>query len=154
METQVVELLGRNRLIDELLRAGLEVAMPARDRGIDLIAYLDLDPEVGAFVAAPIQMKASSRQGFSISGKYAKFYDLILAFVWNLRSEQKTCTFALRYQEALDIGESMGWTKTQSWKQDAHYTTSRPSSRLRDLLEPHRMSAEAWRELVAGTGAA
>lgn len=46
VDSQVVELLGRNRLIDELLRAGLEVAVPERDRGIDLIAYLDLDPGV------------------------------------------------------------------------------------------------------------
>ena len=39
MDTQMIEIMGRNRLIDELLRAGLEVALPLRDRGIDLIAY-------------------------------------------------------------------------------------------------------------------
>ncbi len=33
MDTQVTEILGRNWLINELLRAGLEVATPLRDRG-------------------------------------------------------------------------------------------------------------------------
>ncbi|MBN1885820.1 MAG: hypothetical protein JW876_09910 [Candidatus Krumholzibacteriota bacterium] len=62
MDTQVIELLGRNRIIDELLRAGLEVALPERDRGIDPVAYADLESKVDAFVARPIQMKAASRQ--------------------------------------------------------------------------------------------
>lgn len=43
VDTQLVELAGRNWLASELLRAGLEVARPERDRGIDLIAYVDLD---------------------------------------------------------------------------------------------------------------
>lgn len=36
VDTQLVELAGRNWLASELLRAGLEVARPERDRGIDL----------------------------------------------------------------------------------------------------------------------
>jgi hypothetical protein len=55
-----VELAGRNWLASELLRAGLEVARPERDRGIDLIAYLDLDERVSSFLACPIQMKAAT----------------------------------------------------------------------------------------------
>ncbi len=35
MDTQVVELLGRNKLVSDLLRVGLEVALPMRDRGND-----------------------------------------------------------------------------------------------------------------------
>ena len=42
MDSQVVEVLGRNRLVSDLLQAGLEVALPVRDRGVDLIAYADL----------------------------------------------------------------------------------------------------------------
>ena len=55
-DKQIVELLGRNRLVDELLRADLEVAIPARDRGIDLIVYADKGRGVKNFVAKPIQM--------------------------------------------------------------------------------------------------
>lgn len=148
MDTQVVELLGRNRLIDELLRAGLEVAVPERDRGVDLIAYFDLDAEVGAFVAKPIQMKASSGLGFGIHKKYLKFPDLILAHVWNVRSESEVCTYAMRFRDAVAIGDEMGWTRTASWLDKGGYSTRSPSRPLLSLLEPHRMSPEAWRSLI------
>ena len=120
MDTQVVELLGRGRLIEELLRAGLEVAIPQRDRGIDLIAYLDLDEKIGSFVARP-------------------------------RSPASTCTFALDHAEAVAIGDALGWTDTSSWRDKGHYTTQRPSRQLREQLEPHRMTPEAWRSRIAGS---
>ena len=47
MDSQAVELLGRNRLVSDLLQAGLEVALPVRDRGIDLIAYANLNTGAG-----------------------------------------------------------------------------------------------------------
>ncbi len=115
MDTQVLELIGKNRLISELLRAGLEVTVPARDRGVDLIAYFDLESDVETFMARPIQMKAASQAHFSISKKYAKVNDLILAFVWYLDDPTRAATYALTYPEAIPIGDSMGWTKTASW---------------------------------------
>jgi hypothetical protein len=72
LDTQVVELLGRHRLMGELLRDGLEVAVPARDRGIDLIAYADLSRQVARFAARPVQMKAFTTRGFSVEQKYAR----------------------------------------------------------------------------------
>jgi hypothetical protein len=42
MNSQIVDLIGRNWLVNELLQANLEVALPLRDRGIDLIAFADL----------------------------------------------------------------------------------------------------------------
>ena len=77
-DTQVVELIGRNRLVSELLRAGIEVAVPVRDRGIDVIAYSDLYTDVKRFAARPIQMKAASHSSFSISKKYERVANLII----------------------------------------------------------------------------
>lgn len=144
MDSQVVELLGRNRLVDELLRSGLEVALPERDRGIDLIAYADLDSRVSSFVARPIQMKAASKAHFSIFRKYEKFPDLLLAFVWHLASPDAVKTFALFYDEAIQVGEAMRWTQTSSWIDKGGYSTQRPSQKLLRLLEPYRMTPEAW----------
>lgn len=144
MDSQITELLGRNRLLDELLRAGLEVALPERDRGIDLIAYADLGSKVSAFVARPIQMKAATKANFSISRKYEKFPDLILAFVWHLDSAEDARTYALFYDEALAIGERLGWTATPSWIEQGGYSTQRPSPELIALLEGHRMTPQAW----------
>src|SRR5262245_36602159 len=108
VDTQVIELLGRNRLVDELLRAGLEVAFPIRDRGIDLIAYTDFGSDLEKYVARPIQMKAASQRNFSIDRKYEKFPDLIIAYVWSLSDPALACTYALSYSEAVSIGEEMG----------------------------------------------
>src|SRR5688500_2541417 len=112
MDSQVVELLGRNRLVDELLRAGLEVALPIRDRGVDLIAYADLGPQLSAFAACPIQMKACSGRAFSLDAKYAKFPNLLVAHIWHIDSPEDEVTFAMNYQEALAVADIMGWTKT------------------------------------------
>ncbi len=49
MDTQVVELLGRNKLVSDLLRAGLEVALPMRDRGNN--THHDLNQEVAQRVS-------------------------------------------------------------------------------------------------------
>ena len=149
MDTQTTELLGRNRLMSELLRAGLEVALPARDRGVDLIAYADLSSKVRSFVAIPIQMKAASKRSFSVDKKYAKISNLMLAHVWHLDTPDKAVTYALRYPEAVAIAEEMGWTKTASWERGG-YSTSNPSKNLCALLEAHRMSPTSWWNCVVG----
>lgn len=153
VDTQLVELAGRNWLASELLRAGLEVARPERDRGIDLIAYLDLDEAVGSFLACPIQMKAATGAVFSLNPKYAKFPILILAYVWNLGDSTQTKCFALTYREALAVADEMGYTKTDSWqtggrKEIPGYSTTAPSTRLREMLAPFEMNPAKWRNKI------
>jgi hypothetical protein len=149
VDSQVIELLGRHRLSDELLRAGLEVAFPARDRGVDLIAYADLGRQVTKFVAKPIQMKAASSRAFSLNQKYVKISDLIVAYVWNLADPKSAATFALTYPEALAVADAMGWTKTPSWRSGS-YTTSHPSARLVAKLQPFTMTPEKWWAKIVG----
>jgi hypothetical protein len=149
VDTQLVELAGRNWLASELLRASVEVAKPERDRGIDLIAYVDLDKRVGNFVACPIQMKAASGAVFSLDPKYAKFPRLLLAYIWNLGNPAEIRCFALTYTEALRVAEKMGWTKTASWLKGGNtgrrgYSTTAPSKRLRSLLVAYEMDSEKW----------
>lgn len=153
VDTQLVELAGRNWLASELLRADLEVARPERDRGIDLIAYLDLDETTSTFHACPIQMKAATQAVFSLYAKYAKFPRLILAYVWNLRDSTQTTCFALTYREALAVADEMGYTNTDSWKTGGRnkipgYSTTAPSARLRELLTPFEMNPDKWRNKI------
>jgi hypothetical protein len=151
MDTQTIELVGRHRLVSELLKAGLEVALPSRDRGVDLIAYLDLEPELGRFVARPIQLKAASRRSFGIWRKYLKINELIIAYVWHLDGEGQPDTYALTCSEAAAIAEALGWTATSSWNNAGVYTTNAPSSELCKLLEPHRMTPEKWMAKIKGS---
>ncbi|HKK13407.1 MAG TPA: hypothetical protein VKA14_01965 [Gammaproteobacteria bacterium] len=151
MDNQIVELLGRNRLVNGFLAAGIDLARPQRDRGVDLIAYADLATESPRFRARPIQMKASSGEQFSVDSKYQKISDLILAFVWHA-GESEGPIFALPYPEALRIGDAMGWTETRSWLEGGKYTTSRPPGRLKEMLAPYRTTPARWRELLFREG--
>ncbi|SPE27907.1 hypothetical protein SBA7_1160003 [Candidatus Sulfotelmatobacter sp. SbA7] len=150
-DTQIIELIGRNRLGSELLRDGLEIAVPARDRGIDLIAYADLSARVRKFRARPIQMKAASERSFSIDRKYEKVANLIIAYVWNIHDPGTAVTYALTYQEALIVAKKC-WARARStsWKR-GRYSTSNPSRKLRGLLGPYRMKEGDWWEKVTGT---
>jgi hypothetical protein len=94
-------------------------------------------------------MKAATTSAFSVDQKYARIAGLILAYVWHVDEPREAVTFALPYAEAVQVAEAMGWTKTASWQQ-GRYTTTSPSTRLRDLLEPFRMSPGRWWDLVVG----
>jgi hypothetical protein len=149
-DPQIVELLGRQRLIAELLCDGLEVAIPTRDRGVDLIAYADLSKQVARFASRPIQMKAASERIFSVDQKYARISDLIVAYVWHLAGGHAAVTFALPYADVVKIAEEMRWTMTESWSK-GRYVTMSPSDRLVTLLEPYRMSKGRWWGLVVSS---
>jgi hypothetical protein len=148
IDTQVVELIGRNRLGSELLRAGLEVAVPARDRGIDLIAYADLSADVKEFVARPIQMKAAAKSSFSINRKYERLASLIIAYVWHLEDPSKAVTYALTWKEALGVATEMGYTRTDSWMKKDSYGTTKPGVQLCKLLQPFEMTPAKWRAKI------
>jgi hypothetical protein len=131
---------------------GLEVARPERDRGVDLIAYLDLD-EAGRFVACPIQMKAATIASFSVFSKYERIAQLLLVHVWYANDPDQACAYALRYDEAESVADQMGWTGTDSWHRGG-YTTTRPSRRLQAILAPYRMGPGEWRRKVQEAGTA
>jgi hypothetical protein len=151
-DAQVVELIGRNLLGSELLRDGLEVAVPARDRGIDLIAYADLLSNVETFVARPIQMKAASRRSFSIDGKYERLADLIIAYIWHVHDPGTTVTYALTYSEAFDVAkECFDLDNSVAWENKKYHVNNNPGQKLCGLLEPYQMSEGKWWEKVTGT---
>ncbi|MDQ2727934.1 MAG: hypothetical protein M3Y91_08760 [Actinomycetota bacterium] len=150
MDSQSTEIIGRNLLVSQLVRDGLEVARPERDRGVDLVAYLDLDEAGGGFVAVPIQMKAATKATFGIARKYEKFRGMLFAHLWRVHEPEHACTYALTYIEALQVAEQMGWTDTESWTLKDRYETTHPSRRLLDLLEPYLMRPGDWKGRVTG----
>ena len=154
-DSQLVELAGRNWLMSQLLQAGLEVAKPERDRGVDLVVYLDLDKGVGDFIACPIQIKAASERSFGLDPKYKRFPRLLLVQIWHVTESHKTQAFAMTYAEAFRIARKMGWTKTDSWKTGAKsgrrgYSVHSISEdgKLCRLLEPYKMRPKRWKPKV------
>ena len=161
-DAQVIELLGRNLLVTELLRAGLEVALPIRDRGIDLIAYADTGEGIQKFGACPIQMKAASEASFSVSAKYEAFPGLLIAFVWYVAEPARAVTYALTYEETVAVAKGMGYTESPSYQglvkssngKPGSYSSTRIGKRLRHLLEPYQMTPAKWRAKIATVAAA
>ena len=149
MNTQLTEVFGRNRLINDLLRSGVEVATPVRDRGVDLIAYVDLDEQMGRFAAVPIQIKAATQRSFTIDRKYARFPDLLMGFVWGVAQPETATIYALTYLESVGVGEKMGWLATDSWLAGGRYTTTAPSEKLVGLLSGYEVHAGTWKSRIS-----
>ena len=146
-DTQVIEILGKNFLINQLLRAGVEVAVPVRDNGIDLVVYLSKEQFLGGYPARPIQIKAASARSFSIDKKYEKYPSLILTFIWHLDDPRNVVVYGLDYQDAMDVATRMGYTKTESWHK-GHYVNTKPSEKLLKLLRPYKMTADRWKSTL------
>lgn len=149
-DTQSVEVRGRCWLTAELVRAGLEVAEPVRDRGVDLVAYVDLATDAKQFVGRPIQIKAAMKKVFSVHRKYQRISDLLIVYIWHLDKPAETEAYALTYPEAVALARKLGFTKTNTWMKDGEYVRNKPSRELQRLLKPYRMTSEAWWHLVTG----
>lgn len=148
MDTQQLEVMGRHRLIESLIRSGLEVAMPLRDRGVDLLAYTSPGSREG-FAAIPIQMKSFSVEGWSLHRKYASIDHLVLVYVWHMSEPEKSSILALTYQEALGVATGMGYAATESWKKErGGYSVTRVGERLREMLLPFDVTKRGWHEVL------
>lgn len=146
MDTQAIEIIGRNILVNQLIRAGLEVAFPIRDRGIDLIIYSDRPEAEHDFSAIAIQLKVSSGKSFSINKIFEKTAQLIIVYVWDIESENPRA-FALTYCQVLKIASDCGYIKTQSWAEHGRYAVNNPGTRLQEMLSPYEMTSKRWRAL-------
>ena len=96
MDSQQIELVGTALLTSLLLADGIEVADPKRDRGVDLIAYID----AGFFRAVPIQVKANTQARFVVDRKYERFPGLRLVQVWYATDPTNAEIYCLTYAQA------------------------------------------------------
>lgn len=145
IDTQLIELAGRHALISQLLAGGVEVATPARDHGIDLIAYLD---DAERFLACPLQLKANTDARFVVDRKYERFIGLLFVYAWNVLGEQPEL-YALSYAEAFTLLEAKGHTGTRSWEKGNY--SLRVNDEWRELLKPYRMQPNRWRKKIEET---
>lgn len=148
LDKQQVEIAGRSILVSHLVAGGIEVARPERDRGVDLIAYLDLASANDRFVARPIQMKAASKRYFVAEARFDRVVGLLIAYVWGVSDPSDAEVFCLSAQEVVEVAETMGYTKTASWTGGGSYTTTAPSKKLVGMLQPFRMESADWRPRI------
>ena len=129
LDGQQVEIVGRHVLIAHLLSAGIEVAEPMRDRGIDLIAFTE-GKNGGKFNACPIQLKASTNQSFGWDEKYKDYPDLRIIFVWQATSPKDSEFYCLTYAQVERIVRDMNYKPSGK-----HWVSTKPSKEVRDLLK-------------------
>jgi hypothetical protein len=148
MDKQQIGIIGKHILIANLLAAGLEVAEPIRDHGIDLIVYHEgkEDSEKPVkFAARPIQLKTSSSKTFELYRKYGRFDELRIVYVWNAESiwdennSSKPTIFCLKYKEAEEILKAGGHTEKDAWKIGNHWFTNSPSDAMQERLDKYRI---------------
>lgn len=144
LDSQQVELIGRGVLVSSLARGGIEVAQPVRDRGVDLIAYVDDDPR--GFFACPLQIKASSGMDWSLWEKYANKPSLLLVYVWNA-VDGPVRYVAMTYPEAFAVAEAHGWVATASWT-DHHHWRTKVAPGLEVELARFEIKDHQWRDRI------
>jgi len=137
--------------MSQLQQAGIEVARPERDRGVDLIAYL----EFPQFIACPIQLKVSSKSAFCVYRE--KHRGMLLVYVWHVQDSSKTVALAMTWKEAEAIAQKMGWAAKPSYRKPKGYwrvPTVNMNSRkqsvrtLCSLLERYRMTPGDWLQAI------
>jgi hypothetical protein len=143
VDSQQMEIAGRSVLVAAIVADGLEVARPERDKGIDLLAF-SVDP----WKVVPIQMKAAAHESFAVHHKYALVPGLVMAYVWHAATPGESVVYAMPYRKAVDVAEQLGWTKTKSWQEAGGYSTTRPSAKVKAVLEPFKMGDGDWATLV------
>jgi hypothetical protein len=144
-DSQLTEVFGKNLLISHLMAAGFEVAQPMRDRGVDLVVYKDRE-DAQDYVPCLIQLKASSRESFSLDKKYERLPHLLIAYVWNVQNPAQSNVYALTFNDALQVMEKKGYAKTDSWTKNGYYFVRSAGPELKEILKPFKMTAEKWRE--------
>lgn len=113
MDTQQIELVGRAALESRLIREGFEVARPTRDKGIDLIVFLD-EPSL-PFAALSIQMKSYRGTRFGVWRKYEGMTDLVHVYVWNVLDAPRF--FLMNWAEAAALVPEQR-KRTPSWNRE------------------------------------
>lgn len=140
-DTQQTEIIATSLLQAALVREGFEIAVPRRDRGIDLIIYSDTPNK--PFTALPIQIKASRDSAFGVFRKYERFGSMIMVNVWFTLTD-KPRFIIMPYQDALKFVPNLNG---HSWQNNHCYTWTK----LPKKVEQHILAYENRWDLIRQT---
>jgi len=130
---------GELLVAGELLRRGIDVAIPAYDRGIDLLAYREHD----LTKVVPIQVKARAETGYNFQRSWFKYNGLVLVHAWRMQYAPQFYIFG----GLDDVEEALGPTssKSKSWAVDGRYNVTDPGPELIARMQSHR---NRWDRIV------
>lgn len=141
--SNIIEVLGRNHLIAQLIEDDVHAAVPLWDHGVDLLAYYKDK-------ARPLQLKVSAADRWGVYKKYAEIQGLLMVHIWHVKQSSAVEIYAMSYAEAVDLlNTSSTYATTDSWNKDmGHYDISPVPQVLREKLQRFRMgpSHGKWQE--------
>lgn len=123
---------GEALVAAELLRRHIDVAYPAHDSGVDLIAYRSKTPNL----VVPIQVKARSATCFEFQKSWFHIEGLVLIQVWHVITSPQFFIFG----DLHDVEEALGPSHvvTASWAQKGTYTVTSPTKAQLARMISHR----------------
>ena len=127
---------GEMLVAAELMRRGVEVATPASDVGVDLLAYQLQGDRKTAGVFVPIQVKAYSGTGYRfLKSWFHRAPGLALVSVWHVVEVPEFYVF----RDLTDVEAALGkHAKTDSWIRRGIWTATNPSQDDVALMKAHR----------------
>jgi hypothetical protein len=147
MESEMLELVGRARLMDELLEDGVNVAVPMGACEMDILAYLDSGTAACRIVSVPIKVASFCSDALSSNLWAARASGLLIALVWDISNPEHVRTFAFTPAE-LTVVKMIEVIQRAS----AARSGERPDQActreavLQNALEPFAMSPGKWRK--------
>jgi hypothetical protein len=136
---------GKHIFVSQVQAAGLKLAEPLSDESIDFLIYSAAERN-HELVSYAVKLKTSSSETFYLYKKYAHIPRFLLVYVWNALAPQESSVYALTYKEALKILEAKGYAESDAWIKEGGYSVTHAGSKLKEMLEPYRMTEELWRQ--------
>lgn len=123
---------GEAAVASELMRRHIDVAYPAHDAGVDLIAYLEYS--LTKFV--PVQVKARSSSCYQFNRDWFRIDGLVLVQVWNMLQVPEFYIF----NGLEDVEDALGeiHCATESWRMKGAYTSTSPTKKEVERMQRYR----------------
>jgi len=132
----------------ELMRRGVEIAYPASDRGVDLLAFRLPQGSRPATTVVPIQVKARRKPTLQFQRLwFGKARGMSLVHVWNLDAVPEFYIFANIAQVEAALGPT--YVRSPSWADKGVYNVTNALARHYKLMKPHQ---DQWHRIVDQLG--
>ncbi len=127
---------GEVLVAGELMRRGVEVAYPASDVGVDLLAYRLASKQAVSPRFVPIQVKARATSGYNFQRSwFDRVPGVVLVHVWNLSTNPTFYMFSNIEQVEQALGPR--YAKSHSWLANGGYSVTNAQKSHFDRMEPH-----------------
>jgi hypothetical protein len=135
---------GEVLVAGELLRQGVEVAYPASDVGVDLLAYRLAPKETVAARFVPIQVKTRAKSGFNFQRAwFERVPGVVLIHVWNVETIPEFYIFPSIYSVEKALGPV--YATSPSWVLKGLYNVSEALPIHYERMSPHR---NQWKRIT------